>query len=185
MRASRPLVASRWTFTEPDRGTLSAMTRSVTHRLVATLIAAALLAVVGCGDDEKGNGSTDAPATSPAQGDDPGATVDEDRATGPRTERTEPAEPASRDDRRLGSELRDRLREGAGGKGAGFTGADVTGVDIGRTSVTVRTKLDRDAARAASGICAEMRLYLAQEPSRDSADTVTVLGGKRVVLTRC
>lgn len=166
------------------------MTRPITHRLVAALIAAAaLLSAIGCGDDEQGNGSTGAAptATSPAQGEDPSATTgtDEDRATGPRAERTEPAEPASRDDRRLGTELRDRLREGAGGKGAGFTGSDVTGVDVGRTSVTVRTKLDRDAARAASGICAQMRLYLAQEPSRDSADTVTVLGGDRVVLTRC
>lgn len=159
----------------------------MTRLMLAPLIVAALLMAVGCGDDEQGTGATAPAATAPRQGDDPRTTTgeDEERATGPRTERTEPAEPSSPDDRRLGAELRDRLRQGGEGKGAGFTGSDVSGVDVGRTSVTVRTKLERDAAQAASGICAEMRLYLAQEPSRDSTDTVTVLGGDRAVLTRC
>jgi len=147
----------------------------MTHALLAGLVAAALLAAAGCGDDEKSTESTGA-ATAPAQSDDPGTTTggDEDRATGPRTERTEPPEPASPGDRRLGAELRDR-----------FEGSDVTSVDVGRTSVTVRTKLDSDAAKTASAICSQMRLYLAQEPSRATSDTVTVLGGNRAVLTRC
>ncbi len=153
------------------------MTR-ITHPLLAGLVAAALLAAAGCGDDQKSAESTGAApsATGPAQSDDPATTTGEgeNRATGPRTERTEPAEPSTPDGRRLGSELRDRL-----------SGSGVTGVDVGRTTVTVRTKLDRDAASTASGICAQMRLFLAQEPSRTSTDTVTVLGGNRAVLTRC
>ena len=150
------------------------MTR-LTHALLAGLIAAALLAAAGCGDDEKSTEATGT-ATAPAQGDEPGTTTggDEDRATGPRTERTEPPEPSTPGDRRLGTELRDR-----------FEGSGVTAVDVGRTTVTVRTKLDSDGAKTASEICSQTRLYLAQEPSRATSDTVTVLGGNRAVLTRC
>ena len=67
----------------------------------------------------------------------------------------------------------------------GAEGADVESFDLSRTSVTVRTSLDRDAAEAASTICAEMRRYLAQEPSSNSAATVTVVGDGDAVITRC
>ena len=155
----------------------------MTRALLAGLIAAALLAAAGCGDDEKNGESTTAPpaATTPNTDDDRSATTGkgEDRA-GETT--TQEEDPSSSSDQRLGSDLRDRLRAGAEG---GFTAADVVDVDVSRTSVTVRTKLDRDAAQAASTVCAQMRLYLAQEPSRGSANTVTVVGGDRAVLTRC
>jgi len=149
--------------------------------LATVLIAAALLAA-GCGDDEKAADTTTAPpaATTPNNGDDRGTKTGEDIGGGETT--TTDRDRSSSSDEQLGAQLRDRLREGAEG---GLSAADVVGVDVRRTSVIVRTKLGSDDARLASNVCAQMRLYLAQEPSRGSSNTVTVVGGDRAVLTRC
>jgi hypothetical protein len=154
----------------------------MTRPLLAGLIAAALLAAAGCGDDENTADTTTSPpaATSPSEGDDRTATTGEGSGGGETT--TKEQDRSSSSDERLGSDLRDRLRAGAEG---GLSAADVVAVDVSRTSVTVRTKLGRDAKQAASNVCAQMRLYLAQEPSRGAANTVTVVGGDRAVLTRC
>lgn len=141
---------------------------------IVLALAAALLLVAGCGGDDSSDGGGDQPpaATSPQESGDSGTAPEgEDRATAPRAERVEPSSPA---DRALGSELGDRLAESA-----------VTAVEVGRTSVVVRTKLDAGSSKAASGICAKTRLLLAQEPSRTAADTITIVGGDRRVLTRC
>ena len=146
----------------------------MTRTALALLCAVLLVVPAACGDDDQGSDGTGATpsATSPQGSDEPGgdggASGD---ATGPGED------PSSPEDRRLGRELQDRLEQGA-------EGADVESVDVSRTSVTVRTSLDRDAAEAASTICAEMRRYLAQEPSSNSAATVTVVGGGAVI-TRC
>jgi hypothetical protein len=155
----------------------------MTRPLLAGLIAAALLAAAGCGDDENTADTTTSPpaATSPSEGDDRTATTGKGSGGGGETT-TKEQDRSSSSDERLGSDLRDRLRAGAEG---GLSAADVVAVDVSRTSVTVRTKLGRDAKQAASNVCAQMRLYLAQEPSRGAANTVTVVGGDRAVLTRC
>ncbi len=156
----------------------------MTRPLLAGLIAAALLAAAGCGDDENTADTTTSPpaATSPSNGDDRTATTGKGSGSGGGETTTKEQDRSSSSDERLGSDLRDRLRAGAEG---GLSAADVVAVDVSRTSVTVRTKLGRDAKQAASNVCAQMRLYLAQEPSRGSANTVTVVGGDRAVLTRC
>jgi hypothetical protein len=145
----------------------------VTRTALALLCALLLVVPAACGDDDQGSdgAGTTPSATSPQGSDEPGGN-DGGAATGPGED------PSSPEDRRLGRELQDRLEQGA-------EGADVESVDVSRTSVTVRTSLDRDAAEAASTICAEMRRYLAQEPSSNSAATVTVVGGGDAVITRC
>jgi hypothetical protein len=161
------------------------VTRTI-RQLLAGLIAAALLAVAGCGGDDENApdttaGTTAAPpaATTPGAGDDRGATTGED--IGGET-KAKDQDRSSSSDQRLATDHRDRLRAGAEG---GLSAGDVVGVDVRRTSVVVRTKLGRDDAKRASNVCAQMRLYLAQEPSRGSTNTVTVVGGDRAVLTRC
>ena len=150
----------------------------MTRVLIAAVCAALLLAAAGCGGDDQGDGNTGTSPSATAPQQDGGSGDGSATTTAPRED------PSSPDDRRLGSELRQRL-QGAAGKGAGFTGADVVGVEVGRTAVVVRTKLGRGDSEAASTICAEMRRYLAQEPSSDATATVTVVGGGRAVITAC
>jgi hypothetical protein len=144
----------------------------------ALLVVLAIALPAGCGDDEGGNENTEAAPAAVEPQENPEQTIGEDEdSSGSET----PAQPdsGSPEVRRVASDLRRALQQGDGA-------ADVAGVDVTRTAITVRTRLAREGAGAeeASGMCAEVRRFLAQRPAQATVGTVTITGPDGVI-TRC
>ena len=144
----------------------------------ALLVAAALVLPAGCGDDEGGNDSTEAPPAAVEPQQNPEQTIGQDEDS-PGTGTTPAPDRSAPDERRIASDLRRELQQGD-------SAGDVAGVDVRRTAITVRTRLGRKDADAEEGssMCATVRRFLAQRPAQATVGTVTITGPSGVI-TRC
>ena len=147
--------------------------RPFKHLFISGIALFAVLCALGCGgDDESSNPATTTQTKSapPARTQTQSEDTDSDRRSG--------ATAKSPEDRRTAGDLRGRLSQG---EGAGV----VTGVDLGRTTITVHTRLPRSDAETASRLCAQVRTFVAQRPARSTVGRVVVAGRGGVTVTAC
>jgi hypothetical protein len=151
--------------------------RPFKHLFISVIALFAVFAVLGCGGDDESS----APATTPTT---PASTPTKTQSTGEQGGGTSEqgggtsSTPTSPEDRRTGADLRGQLSQG---EGAGV----VTGVDLGRTTITVHTRLPRSDAETASTLCAQTRRFIAQRPSRSTVGRVVIAGRAGITVTAC
>jgi hypothetical protein len=153
-------------------------TRRFKHLFITAIAVFALFFVPGCGgDDESSNPATTQTTPAPTQtgtqggGKEAGGQSDSSKSG-------DKSSPSSPEDRRTGADLRGQLSQG---EGAGV----VTGVDLGRTTITVHTRLPRSDAETGSSLCAAVRRFIAQRPSRSTVGRVVIAGRNGVTVTAC
>jgi hypothetical protein len=150
--------------------------RAFKHLFICGIAVFAVFFALGCGGDDgssdsAGTQTTTQQTTSTPAGTQTPSTGKDGGGEGGTTAK-------SPEDRRTGADLRGQLSQG---KGAGV----VTGVDLGRTTITVHTRLPRTDAETASNLCAQVRTFIAQRPARSTIGRVVIAGRGGVTVTAC